>query len=345
MKVVTLGGNRQVRIDERVTPEPGPAEVLVATRASAICRSDMSLYIGNDTIVGGGEAGKGLIVPGHEPAGVVVEVGAGVDSVRPGDRIAGYLPVGCGHCEYCNAGYLMLCAQWKCLGFDLDGGDADYFVLPARNCLPLPPEISYIAGALMTDMVGSQHHTQKVLGVRGGQTVAVIGLGPMGAAAVLVAKAFGARVLAVDLLPARLQMATDLGADVTIDPSTSDVLATILDMTGGQGVDAAIDCSGSPAGQNTALDAARKRGAVAFVGESRSTEINPSDQIIRKLLTVVGGWYFPLGEWDEIVRLVLGQRMAVENLVTHRFPLTSAEEAFRAFDQRETEKAVFVWDE
>ena len=105
----------------------------------------------------------------------------------------------------------------------------------------------------------------------------------------------------------------------------------------------AIDCSGSPAGQNLCLNAAAKLGSVAFVGESRATEINPSDQIIRKLLTAVGGWYFPLGEWAEIVRLVTEQNLPVEQLVTHRFPLSEAAEAFRAFDQRETEKAVFTW--
>ena len=78
----------------------------------------------------------------------------------------------------------MLCAQWRCLGFDVDGGDADYFVVPARNCLLLPDQISFVAGALMTDMIGSQYHTQKVLGVAAAMTVAVFGLGPMGAAAV-----------------------------------------------------------------------------------------------------------------------------------------------------------------
>jgi len=153
----------------------------------------------------------------------------------------------------------------------------------------------------------------------------------------------GARVIAIDLMQSRLDLAGTLGADSTINSSEGDALAQILELTGGRGVHSAIDCSGSPIGQNLCLDAAAKLGAVAFVGESRATEINPSDQIIRKLLTVVGGWYFPLGEWAEIVRLVTEQNLPVEQLVTHRFPLSDAAEAFRAFDQRETEKAVFTW--
>lgn len=345
MKAVLFPGNRQVHLDDRPTPTPGPGEVLVATRASAICRSDMGLYTGTSNIVGGADAGKGLVVPGHEPAGVVVELGAGVSGVSVGDRVAGYLPIGCGRCEHCLAGYFILCPTWKCLGFDVDGGDADYFVIPAVNALPLPPQVSFVGGALMTDMIGSQYHTQKVLGVHGGQTVVVIGLGPMGAAAVLVAKAFGADVIAVDMIPERLELASKIGADHVVKSAGADTLQHILDLTRGAGPDAAVDCSGSPAGQNLALDAARKRGGVAFVGESRATEINPSDQIIRKLLTVVGGWYFPRYEWDEIARIVVDRDMPLEQLVTHTFDLADAADAFAAFDRRETEKAVFVWAE
>jgi len=344
MRAVQLPGDRKVEVVDRDTPQPGPGEVLVRTRASAICRSDMGLYIGNSTIVGGEDAGTGQIVPGHEPAGEVAAVGAGVQGVAVGDRVAGYLPIGCGHCEHCTAGYLMLCAQWKCVGFDVDGGDADYHLLPARNCLPLPDEVSFTAGALMTDMVGSQHHTQKVLGVRGGKTVAVFGLGPMGAAAVMVAKAFGARVVAVDILPERLELARELGAEAVVNSKEQDPVQAIRSTFSGRGVDVAIDCSGAPAAQNAALDIAAKRGAVAFVGESRSTEINPSDQIIRKLLTVTGGWYFPLYEWAEISRLVVENALPVEKLVSHRFSIEDAEKAFGMFDRRETEKAVFTWE-
>lgn len=344
MKAVLLPGDRRVDVIERPTPEPGPGEVLVRTRASAICRSDMGLYVGNSTIVGGDEAGKGLVVPGHEPAGEIVALGEGVRGLEVGQRVAGYLPIGCGRCEHCIEGYFMLCDQWQCLGFDVDGGDADYHLLPALNVLPLPDEVSFVAGALMTDMVGSQHHTQKVLGVRGGMSVAVFGLGPMGAAAVLIAKAFGARVVAVDLLDERLDLGGRLGADVLVNSGREDAVDAIRSVTQGRGVEVAIDCTGAPAAQNAALDAAAKRGSVAFVGESRATEINPSDQIIRKLLTVTGGWYFPRGEWAEISRLVVEKNLPVEDLVTHRFRIEDADTAFGMFDRRETEKAVFTWE-
>jgi 2-desacetyl-2-hydroxyethyl bacteriochlorophyllide A dehydrogenase len=342
MQAVILPGDKRVTVVEHDIPSPGAHDVLVRTRASAICRSDMSLYYGNP-IVGGENAGQGSVIPGHEAAGEVVRVGEAVTHVKTGDRVAGYLAVGCGFCEYCRTGHMMLCEQWKCFGFDVHGGDADYFVLPERNCLPLPEQLSFRAGAVMTDMVGSQYHVQKQLGVAGGKTLAVFGMGPMGSAAVLIGKAFGARVIAIDVIDHRLEQARSLGADIVINSATTDAVQRIRDDNDGRGADICIDCSGNPAGQNAALDAAAKLGSVAFVGESRATQINPSDQFLRKLLTVVGGWYFPIGDWADIVRLVIDQNIPVEKLISHDFSIDQAEEAFRAFDQRETEKAVFVW--
>jgi threonine dehydrogenase-like Zn-dependent dehydrogenase len=342
MRAVLLPGDKRVLVTTMEVPVLAAHDVLVKTRTSAICRSDMSLYYGNP-IVGGEAAGQGSIVPGHEAAGEVIAVGSAVTKVAVGDRVASYLAIGCGSCEYCASGYLMLCVHWKCFGFDVNGGDAEYFVLPDVNCLPLPEQLSFNAGAVMTDMIGSQYHVQKQLGVNGGHTVAVFGLGPMGSAAVLIAKAFGARVIAVDIIDHRLDQARALGADVIVNSSTVDSVERISELTGGRGADICIDCSGNPAGQNSALDAAAKLGSVAFVGESRATEIHPSEQILRKLLTVVGGWYFPLGEWAAIVRLVLDRKIPVEKLISHEYSIEQAEDAFGAFDRRETEKAVFTW--
>jgi L-iditol 2-dehydrogenase len=237
----------------------------------------------------------------------------------------------------------MLDEGWQCFGFDIDGGDAEYFVLPEANCLPLPESLSFRAGAVLTDMVGTQFSTQKRLGVSARHTVAVTGLGPMGAAAVLIAAALGARVIAVDVLESRLQQAASLGAAEVVNSGSVDAVARVRELTGGRGADVVLECSGNPAGQNTALDIAAKLGAVALVGESRKTEINPSEQIIRKMLTVIGGWYFARGEWDEIVRFVVERRVRVEDLISHEFSIEDAEAAFGAFDRRETEKAVFIW--
>ena len=342
MRAVLLPGNKDVKVTEAPVPQPGTGEALVQMKASAICRSDMSLYYGTP-IVGGDTAGTGQIIPGHEPCGQVVAIGPDVANVGVGDRVAVYLAIGCGHCRYCLSGYRMLCPGWKCVGFDVNGGDAEYIVVPAINCLCLPDEMSYEAGALSTDLVGTLYHAQKRLGVSGADTVVVFGLGPMGATGVMVAKARGARVIAVDVLDARLELARGLGADETVNSTADDPVAAIARLTDGLGADVAIDCSGNPAAQNAALDGVGRFGRVAFIGESRETTIKPSDQMIRKLLTVIGAWYFPLFEYDEIARFIVRHTLPLERLVTHRFAIEQAPDAFRMFDQRETEKAVFVF--
>src|ERR1700724_3106794 len=185
MKAVLFPGNKKVDVVERPDPVPAFGEVLVKMRASALCRSDMSIYYGKPVLAS--EAAKtGLIVPGHEPAGEVVKVGPGATGVQTGDRVAVYLAIGCGHCQWCHSGFRMLC--------------------PAVNCLNLPDELSFEAGAVMTDMIGTQYSAQKRLGVSGATTLAVFGIGPMGAAGVLIGKARGARVIALDVLEDRLEM-------------------------------------------------------------------------------------------------------------------------------------------
>jgi threonine dehydrogenase-like Zn-dependent dehydrogenase len=343
MKAVLFPGNKKVEVVERPDPVPGFGEVLIKMRASALCRSDMSLYYGKP-VVGGAAAKTGLVIPGHEPAGEVVDAGPGAVGVKPGDRVAVYLAIGCGRCQWCHSGYRMLCPEWKCLGFDVDGGDADYLVAPAVNCLELPRELSFAAGALMTDMIGTQYSTQKRLGVSGATTLAVFGLGPMGAAGVLIGKARGARIIAIDVLEERLEMAKTLGASEVVNSCDQDPTERLRDLTRGVGVDVAIDCSGNPKAQNSALDSARRFGSVAFVGESFATTINPSDQLIRKQLQVIGAWYFPLSEFQEISRFIVNRRVPIEKMITHRFSLGEAAEAFRLFDERKTEKAIFTWD-
>ncbi|WP_019004567.1 zinc-dependent alcohol dehydrogenase family protein [Cohnella laeviribosi] len=342
MKAVVFPGDKRVEIREVPVPVPGSGEVLIKMKASAICRSDMSLYYGNP-VVGGDAAKSGSIYPGHEPAGEVAQVGEGVTRFKPGDRVAVYLAVGCGECSHCKSGYRMFCKEWKCVGFDIHGGDADYLVVPEENCMRIPDEMSFLVAAVSTDAVGTLYHAQKRLNISGRDTLVIFGMGPMGGAGVMVAKGLGATVIAVDMLDERLEVAKELGADYVIN-GKENVLERIMEITGGRGADAAIDCSGSPHAQNTALNSLRPHGRAAFIGEGRELTINPSNQLIRKQITVMGSWYFPIFEYDEIARFIIERKLPVEKLVSHTFRLEEAATAFRMFDERLTEKAVFVWD-
>ncbi|MCP3761028.1 zinc-binding dehydrogenase [Domibacillus sp. A3M-37] len=342
MQAVIFPGDKKVEIQQVDIPTPGQGEVLIQLKASAICRSDMSLYYGTSVFGDGNK--KASIIPGHEPAGVITEVGDGVTTYKAGDRVAVYLALGCGECAHCKSGYKMFCKEFKCIGFDAHGGDADYMVAPAENCMRLPDEMDFVTAAVSTDAVGTLYHAQKRLNISGRDTLVMFGLGPMGNAGVMIAKGLGATVIAVDMLDERLEMAKELGADYTINGKDANVLEEIARITNGQGADAAIDCSGSPYAENDALSCVRPHGRVAFIGESKETTIKPSEQLIRKQITVMGSWYFPIHEYDEIADFIVKKNLPVDKLVTHTFPLTEAETAFRLFDERKTEKAVFIWE-
>ncbi|MBK5482583.1 MULTISPECIES: zinc-dependent alcohol dehydrogenase family protein [unclassified Peribacillus] len=341
MKAVIFPGDKKVEIREMEIPTPGMGEVLIQMKASAICRSDMSLYYGTSVFEG---TKLGSIVPGHEPAGIITELGEGVTTFKTGDRVAVYLALGCGECAHCKSGYKMFCKEFKCIGFDSHGGDADYMVVPAENCMRLPDDMSFLTAAVSTDAVGTLFHAQKRLAISGRDKLVIFGMGPMGAAGVMIGNALGATVIAVDMLDERLEMAKELGAAYIINGKNANVQDEISRITNGLGADAAIDCSGSPFAQNDALDCVRAHGRVAFVGESKETTIKPSAQLIRKQISVIGSWYFPIQEFDEITEFIVRKKLPVERLVTHKFRLEEAETAFQLFDERKTEKAVFVWE-
>ena len=242
----------------------------------------------------------------------------------------------------------------------LSYGFGDYFgglatrTSPLFKVLPITVGTGLASLLIAAPFLGADfNHDAVVAGLFAGTSGVVgyifvlksLGLGPMGAAATLIANGLGAEVIAIDIMEERLEFAKTLGAKHALNSKNADIKESIMEITKNAGVEIAIDCSGSPLGQNLALDIAGKQGSVAFVGESSKTEINPSDQIIRKLLTVVGGWYFPLGAWSEICDFIVSRGLDVESLISHRFSLYQAEEAFAKFDRRETEKAVFIWND
>jgi propanol-preferring alcohol dehydrogenase len=334
-----LGGDK-VQVMSFPDPEPGAREVVVRMKASAICRSDLYMFHGSSVL---DREITASVIPGHEACGIVEKIGRGVlkKEMEPGARVAIYLAVGCGQCSWCRQGWSILCKTWKCLGFDFDGGHAELIKVPVENCLRLPEEMSFVAGALSTDKFGGLYHCHKRLGVSARDVVAIFGLGPMGQMGALCARALGAKVIAVDILDSRLKLAKDIGADHLINSSSQDAVKEILAITDSEGADVAIDCSGNPKAQNDALECVKRQGKVAFIGESKSTTINPSDQMIRKMLTVIGNWYFPIWEYREIGNFIVEHGLHLERLVTNSYSLDQAQAAYERFDKYETGLVVF----
>lgn len=341
MLAVKIPKKETIIVVEENIPTPGDGEVLIKMKASALCRSDLHRFHGNNLFEDSDDAD---ITPGHEPCGIVESVGENVKNVKVGDRVAIYLGLGCGTCEHCLAGDTILCKEFKCIGFDKNGAHADYMTIPEENCLPLPDEMSFIEGALSTDVAGTLYTACKTLNLNGSKTVAIFGVGPMGSGGVLIAKGFGATVIAVDINEERLKLAKELGADYTINPTEENSVEAIKRITGGKGADAAINTAGGNIIVNDALNCIKSRGKVALIAESNSATIDPSNQFIRKLAQLVGCWYFNKSDWEEITEFLIRKKIPLEKISSCTYDIKDAEEAFRLFDSGKTQKVVFTWD-
>lgn len=341
MRGVLFPGDRAVELTSLPDPHPGPGEVVVAMRAAAICGSDLHGF--RASRVSRQQSGADRIVPGHEPSGIVESVGEGVASVSVGDRVAVYHYRGCGACADCRGGRLMWCPDRQGYGGPIHGSDADLLLTDARNCLPLPDDVSYTLGALLMCVGGTAHEVMRKLNASGRETVAVFGLGPVGLTGMLMARAMGARVIGIDISPERLELATRLGIDAVVDAANEAPLDALQRWAGTAGVSASFETSGTVAGQENAVAATGRAGRVCFVGFGAAQPTLSPAQFIEKQLTLFGSFVFPIDRYEEILRFVQTHDIAIEETVTHRASLDDAPEMFSAFDRGETGKVVFTW--
>lgn len=339
MKGVIFTGDRTLELRDLPEREPGHGEVLLKMMASGMCGSDLTRYRmpASDLAT--------FHVAGHEPCGVVAEVGPGVTEVSVGDRVMMHHYTGCNTCSMCRIGYNQMCLSGSVVyGTGADGGHQDYLLCPAYTCVKMPDALPFDQGAAVACGTGTAFHAVKRLGLSGVDTVAVFGQGPVGASATLFAKAMGARAIVVDVVPERLELAAELGADAVIDASRDDAETIIRGMTGGEGADATLDATGIPQVRNNALDSVRNWGRVCFVGEGNPTSFDISGQIIHRQLTIYGSWTFSLSGLDEAARFVVDRDVPLDKLITHHYSLDQAEEAYELFDTGRTGKPIIVWD-
>jgi threonine dehydrogenase-like Zn-dependent dehydrogenase len=345
MRGIVFLGNRKLELQDFPDPAPGPGEVVLEMKASGMCGSDLHPYraAGNAAAALGLGAG-GPVIAGHEPCGVVAAVGAGVDPSLVGQRVMNHHYKGCGRCRHCRLGWSQLCRKGITVyGMTGHGGHAPFMVSPAFTCVPLPDALSFEEGAAVSCGTGTAYGALKRLDVSGRDTLAVFGQGPVGLSATMLGRAMGARVIAIDVVPERLALARELGAEETINARDTDVVKAIHDLTQGEGAETTMDCSGSAEGRLGALQSAGTWGRVAFVGEGGQVTIDVSKHMLRRQLTVHASWTFSNTGQEECARFVANRKIPLKKLLTHRFRLEQADEAYRLFDTQTTGKGVFMF--
>jgi threonine 3-dehydrogenase len=321
-------------------PTCGPSEALIQVHHAGVCGTDLHIWEWDSWA---SNRLKPPVVIGHEFAGRITQLGkeAAQDNLLAvGDLVTAEGHVVCGHCLQCRLGDGHLCRRTQIIGVDRDGAFADFIVMPASNVIKLdgiPTEI----GAIM-DPLGNAVHTVLEAQVPG-STVLVLGCGPIGCFAVGVARAAGASlVIASDFNPTRLELAREMGAQVTLNPGTDDVVARVRELTGGDGVDLVCEMSGHPSGHAQALAAARMGGRVNLLGTpNRTTEVDFARDIIFKGLTLYGVTGRKMYQtWHQMRRFLRAGQLDPRPVITHRFPLECIRDAIQVIKDGQAGKVI-----
>lgn len=327
MKAAVYYGLKDIRLEERPTPRPTDESILVRVEACSICGTDVKLYTkGNPRVTE-------PRIPGHEIYGVVEHVPPSVRGLAPGEAVLIAPAVGCGLCRECLNGATNMCADLQTIGIDYDGGFAEYVEVPLRarpNIVKvpdgIPPEHVPLAEPLACCINGQE---QVKIGL--GETVAVIGMGPIGSLHVMLAKLQGAtQIIAVDIAQDRLRLAGEVGATHTVCSSEVDPVQAVRDLTGGEGADVVIVAAPVPQVQAQALEMCRRRGRVLFfAGLPRGTTVTLDTNLIHYGQIRIEGSHASTAAQNALaLRLITSGAVPVGRLVTGVLPLHRVNEAF-----------------
>ena len=330
MRCYVLHGKHDIRLETREVPQISEDMVLIKMRRMGICGTDVGYF-------GRGPVGRfGRVSPfilGHEGAGEVVDVGSNVKGLAAGSRVAIDPSQPCYHCRYCMTGRYNLCRQMRYLGSagtipPSDGLFADYLAFPARNCHPLPDELSYGEAAL-TEPLSVAIHAIKRAGDISGFSVLVTGGGPIGQLVLVVARAFGASKIALsEMVNTRRQFALDNGADQALDPTDESMMERARDFTDG-GFDFAFEAAGAAAALTQAIDLVRPGGTIVQIGGLPGDVPMPINKIMSKELQYFGSFRFA-NVFQQAIHLAASKRIDLKPLITNTLPLA---EFHTAMDQ------------
>ena len=335
MKVAVMNGIGKMGFEERPIPVPKDDEVLVKLEYVGICGSDLHYYesgaIGDYVV-------KPPFVLGHEPGGIIVEVGKNVTHLRPGDRVALEPGKTCGHCEFCKTGRYNLCPDVVFFATPpVDGVFQEYVAHEAALCFKLPDNVSTLEGALIEPLAVGFHAALQG-DAHLGQTAVVMGSGCIGLVSMMALKARGvSRVFVVDVMEKRLQKAMELGADGVINGSSEDVLQKMEELTDGRGADLIIETAGSEITASQAIRIAKKGAVIVLVGYSRTGEMTlPMSLALDKELTFKTVFryrnIYPLA-----IDAVASGKVNLKGIVTDIFPFSCVQEAMDASVSRKAD--------
>lgn len=335
MKVAPGVGNVETRDIQE--PSPAAGQVKIAVKAAGICGTDIHIYYDEYRT-------NPPVVMGHEVAGVVAELGEGVDGVQVGDRVTSetYFST-CGQCQFCRNGKPNLCAQRRSIGSHVDGAFAEYLVVPAKNVHRLPDNVDFLAGALTEPLACVVHGVLDIHRAMPGGLVVVAGPGAIGLLTLQVLRAAGMRVIALgtDVDGQRLRLAKQLGAEYTLNVQREKPLDLVMELTGGYGAEMVCECSGAGPAAQQLLTLVRKGGHYAQVGLFGKPVAWDLDQLCYRELTASGSFATVPSSWTRALRLMAEGSVQTKPLVSEQLSLTEWSRALDLFESKSGLKLLF----
>ncbi|MEM4311714.1 MAG: alcohol dehydrogenase catalytic domain-containing protein [Nitrososphaerales archaeon] len=337
MKALVFYKAGEFKLEKLEVPKPKEGEVLVKIKAGGVCATDLKILKGEKGIKSG-------TILGHEFSGYIAEVRGNVN-LKIGDRVSVYPIIACGNCYFCIIGKRNRCLERKTLGIDVNGGFAQYTLIPKEvvslgHILKLPNKVSYEEGALL-EPLATVVNSMDALNLSHGESILIVGAGPMGLMHLILAKVRGAsKIVVSDLLEDRLKLAKELGADFVINPREKDLVKEIKDLTG-IGIDKAVVTVGSAEAVEQAINCVRSQGILnLFAGGGKEYTLNLDlNKIHYKEITLTGTQNATFDQYKRSLELVSSGRIKLKSLITHEFPL---EEYYKAFDLKSELKALKV---
>ncbi len=320
MKALVLTACNQFSVEEVPIPEYGSDDILVRVKACAICGSDVH---GMD-----GSTGRRIppIIMGHEASGTIEKVGGSVEDFKAGDRVTFDSTVYCGRCHFCRRGEVNLCDNRRVLGvscgdYRLEGAFAEYVAVPRHIVYPLPEEVSFEQAA-MVEPLSIAFHAIRRSPVSLNNTAVVVGSGMIGLLIIQLLKAVGCgRVIAVDIMPQKLEMAKKFGADIAVNSNETDAAAEIHKLTGNRGADIAFEVIGISSALNTAVASLKKGGSLTLVGNLKATVDFPLQSVVTRQISIYGTCASAL-EYGDCLDLIRSGSVDVESFISAAVPLS-----------------------
>jgi 2-desacetyl-2-hydroxyethyl bacteriochlorophyllide A dehydrogenase len=343
MRAVTFQAPGEVAVEDRPEPELiERGDAVVRIEASGVCGSDLHIYHGRVQIEPG-------FTIGHEYVGTVVAAGEGVERVAVGDRVLGCFQTACGKCWFCRRGLFQRCEHSRTFGHgatlgSLQGTQAEMALVPNADLVlrKVPEGMSSDVALFAGDVMGTGFHAVTASGMRPGDVVAVLGLGPVGLCAVQVARASGAaKVIAIDTVAERLEIAERFGAEA-VHLTEGDPKSAAREATEGRGVDVAIDAVGDPRALELALRLTRTCGSVQCIGVYAERAEVHMGLLWLKAITLRGGHANVIAHIDPVLAMMANGVLDPSPLVTHHMTLDQAPEAYAVYDRREALKIILT---